>query len=44
MTMIRMEMDALSDKTKARCANTGLSRKVSLVVFVGIRSDNRQTA
>lgn len=44
MTMIRMEMDPLSDKKKARCANTGLSRKVSLVVFVGIRSDNRQTA
>jgi len=34
----------LPNTEKARCANTGLSQEVSLVVTVGIRSDRRQTA
>jgi hypothetical protein len=34
----------LQDKEKDRCANTGLSQEVSLVVPVGTRSDRRQTA
>lgn len=34
----------VADKEKDRCANTGLLRKVSLVVTFGIRSDRRQTA
>ena len=34
----------VADKEKDRCANTGLLRKVSLVVTFGTRSDRRQTA
>jgi len=34
----------LPEKEKDRCANTGLLRRVSWVVTVGIRSDRRQTA
>jgi hypothetical protein len=45
MTMTsRRRMPVLPDNKKARCANTGLLQEVSLVVFVGTRSDRRQTA